>query len=129
VVQVEDAEGGLLRIVNVHFTHRLAHGPAQLRRLLRGLAGSDRPTVLGGDFNMCRPTVYLASGYRPAVRGRTWPAHRPVAQLDHLLTGPGITVSRQQVAAPVGSDHLPVRAVLSYAATPQPVGTGRFTHP
>ena len=137
VVEIATDEG-ILRVVNVHLTHRLAHGPAQLRRLLTALQAEeggrraeeqgaarlrrdagrgDLPTVIGGDFNMCRPTVYLARGYRPAVRGRTWPAHRPVAQLDHLLTGPGLSAAHSIVAArPLpagGSDHLPVRTVLS----------------
>ena len=163
VLEVTDANGTPLRVVNVHLTHRLAHGPAQLRRLLRALRdtaeqedaagrgepgagavgrgaaeggargedamrrggegagrgdarqGSELPTVIGGDFNMCRPVVYLSRGYRPLVRGRTWPAHRPVAQLDHLLAGPGVTLAAQEVGRPVGSDHLPVRAQLALA--------------
>ena len=115
VVEIEYAEDALLRVVNVHLTHRLVHGPGQLRRLIRALEDSDQPTVIGGDFNMCRPTVHLARGYRPAVRGRTWPARRPVAQIDHILTGPGVDVARQAVAAPQGSDHLPIRASLLLA--------------
>jgi endonuclease/exonuclease/phosphatase family metal-dependent hydrolase len=111
VVEVQYADA-VLRVVNVHLTHRLVHGPRQLRRLIRWLGDSDVPTVLGGDFNMCRPTVYLARGFRPGVRGRTWPAHRPVAQIDHVLAGPGVTVNWQEVAPPAGSDHLPIRAGL-----------------
>jgi len=112
VVEIGYAEDALLRVVNVHLTHRLQHGPGQLRRLIRALGASDLPTVIGGDFNMCRPTVHLARGYRPVVRGRTWPAHRPVAQIDHILAGPGVGIARQTVAAPAGSDHLPIRASL-----------------
>jgi endonuclease/exonuclease/phosphatase family metal-dependent hydrolase len=112
VVEVQCPDDAVLRVVNVHLTHRLVHGPRQLRRLIRWLGDSDVPTVLGGDFNMCRPTVHLARGYRPTVRGRTWPAHRPVAQIDHVLAGPGVTVTDRQVAPPAGSDHLPIRAGL-----------------
>jgi endonuclease/exonuclease/phosphatase family metal-dependent hydrolase len=112
VVELQYSDEAVLRVVNVHLTHRLVHGPRQLRRLIRWLGDSDVPTVLGGDFNMCRPTVRLARGYRPVVRGRTWPARRPVAQIDHLLAGPGVTVADRQVAAPVGSDHLPIRVDL-----------------
>jgi endonuclease/exonuclease/phosphatase family metal-dependent hydrolase len=86
----------LLRVVNLHLTHRLLHGPAQLRHLIAELKGGGaRPTVLAGDFNMCRPTIYLAWPYRPVARGRSWPAHRPVAQLDHILAGPGVRRSGQ----------------------------------
>ncbi|MFI7543881.1 endonuclease/exonuclease/phosphatase family protein [Actinoplanes sp. NPDC049599] len=101
-----------LRVVNVHLTHRLTRGPGQLRRLLAGLRGSSEPTVIAGDLNMCRPTLLLARPYRPAVRGRTWPAHRPVAQIDHVLLGPGVTATGAAVAPAVGSDHLPVVVTL-----------------
>lgn len=108
--QVIDFPG--LRVVNVHLTHRLPYGPAQLRRLLAGLRRSAVPTVIAGDLNMCRPTVYLAGPYRPAVRGRTWPAQRPVAQLDHVLLGPGVTATGAAVGPNLGSDHLPVRLTI-----------------
>jgi endonuclease/exonuclease/phosphatase family metal-dependent hydrolase len=104
--------GELLRVVNVHLTHRLRHGPRQLRRLVRALAADRVPTVIGGDLNMFRPTVFLARGYRPIVHGRSWPAHRPLAQIDHLLAGPGVTAVHAEVAPAVGSDHRPIRASL-----------------
>ena len=109
-----DLPGGVLRAVNVHLTHRLRHGPAQLRRLLTGLAGGP-PTVIGGDLNMCRPVVWLARPYRPVVRGRTFPARRPLAQLDHLLAGPGVVASEPRVGPAVGTDHRPVLARLGLA--------------
>lgn len=110
---------GVLRIAGVHLTHRLVHGPAQLRRLLAGLARSPLPTVIAGDLNMCRPTIHLARPFRPVVRGRTWPAHRPIAQIDHLLAGPGVTVLAAAGVGPaVGSDHLPVRATLTLTTKP-----------
>lgn len=107
-----------IRLVNTHLTHRLAYGPGQLRRLVEAIpAVRSRPavpipTVLAGDFNMFRPTIRLAQGYRSAVRGRTWPAVRPAFQIDHILTGPGLRVSGAQVGDPVGSDHLPVYATI-----------------
>lgn len=112
--------GGVLRLVNVHLTHRLRHGPGQLRRLVRALAGSPVPTVIGGDLNMCRPAVFLARGYRPLLRGRTWPAGHPVAQIDHLLASPGVEALQAAVAPAAGSDHRPIRAtlVLTGAAAP-----------
>ncbi|AGL18841.1 endonuclease/exonuclease/phosphatase family protein [Actinoplanes sp. N902-109] len=104
---------GMLRVVDVHLTHRLVHGPAQLRRLLAGLGDTGVPTVIAGDLNMCRPTVFLAGAYRPVVRGRTWPAYRPVAQIDHILAGPGVEARSLGVAEPTGSDHRAIRAALA----------------
>jgi endonuclease/exonuclease/phosphatase family metal-dependent hydrolase len=112
VVEVELPGGAVLRVVDVHLTHRVVHGPAQLRRLVRALGDPARPTIIGGDLNMCRPTVGLARPYRPVPRGRTWPAGLPVAQIDHLLRGPGVTVTDRRVGPAVGSDHLPVRMSL-----------------
>lgn len=109
--------GALLRVVNVHLTHRLWYGPAQLRRLLAALGADAVPTIIAGDLNMCRPTVFLAWPYRPVVRGRTWPAHRPVAQLDHILAGPGVRVSEPSVGPPTGSDHRNVRVTVDVAPT------------
>ncbi|WP_306204166.1 endonuclease/exonuclease/phosphatase family protein [Actinoplanes sp. RD1] len=109
------AGDGLLRVAGTHLTHRLVHGPAQLARLRRALAGSDVPTVIAGDLNMCRPTVWLGGPYRPVLHGRSWPAHRPVAQIDHVLAGPGVTVTGGEVGPAVGSDHLPVRVTLAVA--------------
>lgn len=102
----------MARLINVHLTHRLGHGPRQLRRLVRAVREDGVPTVVAGDLNMCRPTVYLAHPFRPLVRGRTWPAHRPVAQLDHLLGDTGIQARESIVVQVPGSDHLPVRATI-----------------
>jgi endonuclease/exonuclease/phosphatase family metal-dependent hydrolase len=111
---VEVAVGDVVvRIVNVHLTYRLPFGPGQVRRLVRALRGTGAPTVIAGDLNMCRPTVYLARPYRPAVRARTWPARLPVAQLDHVLVDDGFEVVDGGVVRAVGSDHLPLRADLT----------------
>jgi endonuclease/exonuclease/phosphatase family metal-dependent hydrolase len=115
VVDVAIGDDLLVRVVNVHLTHRRAYGPQQLRRLIRRLRPTAVPTVIAGDLNMCRPTVYLAHPYRPGVRGRTWPARRPLAQADHVLVGEGIGVVGGGVLPPVGSDHLPIRASLQVA--------------
>ncbi|WP_052720901.1 endonuclease/exonuclease/phosphatase family protein [Actinoplanes rectilineatus] len=105
--QVVEVAG--LQVVNVHLTHRLPYGPAQLLRLRRGLAGDYRPTVIAGDFNMFWPTILLARPYRQAARGRTWPAHRPLAQIDHILRSPGLRIRRSGAMRGVGSDHRPIR--------------------
>jgi endonuclease/exonuclease/phosphatase family metal-dependent hydrolase len=115
VVEIPLGDQAVLRVVNVHLTHRLAHGPAQLRQLVAGLGDGSVPTVIAGDLNLCRPTAYLARPYRLAVRGRTWPARRPIVQIDHALAGRGVTVTRAWVGPDVGSDHLPVQVTLDTA--------------
>jgi endonuclease/exonuclease/phosphatase family metal-dependent hydrolase len=103
--------GGRLRVVNTHLTYLLT-SPVQLMRLLRKLLRSDVPTVITGDLNMPAPVTGLAAGYRPAVKGRTYPAHRPLLQLDHVLAGQGVGFRGGEVLPHSGSDHLPVRARL-----------------
>jgi endonuclease/exonuclease/phosphatase family metal-dependent hydrolase len=102
---------GPLRIANAHLTYRLL-SPVQLLRLVRRLAADDIPTVIVGDLNMPAPLTGLAAGYGPAVSGRTFPAHRPLLQLDHILTSRRVARCGGEVLPPAGSDHLPVRARL-----------------
>ena len=103
------APGGWpLRVVNTHLTHKLT-SPVQLRRLVRHLAmAPPMPTVIVGDLNMPRLATLVAGGFAPTVRGATFPAHRPLIQLDHLLTGAGVDCCAAAVLPSVGSDHLPV---------------------
>jgi endonuclease/exonuclease/phosphatase family metal-dependent hydrolase len=110
-----DVDGGSLRVIGTHLSH-LSHGSVvQLRVLHRLLAVSAGPAVLAGDMNMWGPPLSaMMPGWRRVVRGRTWPAWRPVAQLDHILVTAGVaTVGAGQVVAVRGSDHLPVRARLT----------------
>ena len=116
--------GGPLRVVNTHLTHRYS-SPVQLALLVRRLATSrgpedslargPGPTVIVGDLNMPRPATVVALGYRPVVRGRTFPAGRPLIQLDHMLLRGRVTAAGAEVLDPLGSDHLPIRARLSLA--------------
>jgi endonuclease/exonuclease/phosphatase family metal-dependent hydrolase len=113
VLTVAMPGGAALRVVNTHLTHRFT-SPVQLARLARRLAALPAlPTVIVGDLNMPRPLTPAAPGYRATVRGRTYPADRPWIQLDHLLIRGPVQVSGAEVADPVGSDHLPIRAQLS----------------
>jgi endonuclease/exonuclease/phosphatase family metal-dependent hydrolase len=112
VVTVITPGGTALRVVNTHLTHRYT-SPVQLRRLIRLLAAGAGPVVIIGDLNMPRAATQVAAGYSRAVRGRTYPAHRPLVQLDHVLTGPAVAGIVGEVVEGVGSDHLPIRAQLS----------------
>ena len=113
VVTLNTPGGTALRVVNTHLTHRFT-SPVQLMLLTRRLAGGPEvATVIVGDLNMPRPGTLAAPRYRATVRGRTYPAGRPWIQLDHLLVCGPVRVSGAEVAEPVGSDHLPIRAELS----------------
>jgi endonuclease/exonuclease/phosphatase family metal-dependent hydrolase len=111
ICSVETPGGWPLRLVNAHLTHRFT-SPAQLLRLTRHLGHAPGPTAIVGDLNMPRLATWVAAGYEPTVRGRTFPAHRPVIQLDHLLVSPELATDGATVLAPLGSDHLPIRARL-----------------
>jgi endonuclease/exonuclease/phosphatase family metal-dependent hydrolase len=86
--------------------------PVQLVRLVRRLVTDDVPTVIAGDLNMPMAFTGLAAGYAPAVFGRTYPAHCPLVQLDHVLASRRVARCGGEVLPPAGSDHLPVRAAL-----------------
>jgi endonuclease/exonuclease/phosphatase family metal-dependent hydrolase len=111
LVTVTTPDGVSLRVVNTHLTYRL-FSPVQLVRLTRRLAVSAAPTVIAGDLNMPGPVSGLAVGYSPAVRGRTFPAHRPLLQLDQILTSRAVRAGDGKVLPPAGSDHLPIRACV-----------------
>jgi endonuclease/exonuclease/phosphatase family metal-dependent hydrolase len=120
VVTLSLPDGRSLRVANTHLTHRFS-SPVQLLLLAGRLAGrlggrlgaGTEPTVITGDLNMPGPATLVAASYRRALRGPTYPAHRPVIQLDHFLTGPRVSVDAAEVLIGVGSDHLPIRAHLS----------------
>ncbi|MET9087202.1 endonuclease/exonuclease/phosphatase family protein [Streptomyces sp. NPDC004237] len=114
VVTVKTRDGTLLRVVNTHLTYLIRSSPGQLRRLVRALPPMPYPTLILGDLNMVWPLTLAAVGYRRAVRGRTWPAYRPVVQLDHVLVDRQPLAAQGGAAGVPGSDHLPVRAALRF---------------
>jgi hypothetical protein len=116
VVTLELAGGTSVRVVNTHLTHRLT-SPLQLRRLQQRLRADARqsariPTIIAGDLNMPRPLAGMSITYAATVRGKTWPATRPLIQLDHILVDQSFKVIESAVLPPAGSDHLPIRARL-----------------
>jgi endonuclease/exonuclease/phosphatase family metal-dependent hydrolase len=105
-----------LKVVGTHLSH-LRHASAlqvrELRRRLASNGGPPMPTLVAGDFNLPGPAVSAGfPGFRRVVRGRTWPSWRPLLQPDHLLVVPPLVAAGEVVRCP-GSDHLPVRAVIS----------------
>ncbi len=115
VVRCTTVVGGRELVVHgTHMSHITHLSPAQYRRLARLLPPLDRPALLAGDMNMWGPPASsFFAGWRRAVIGRTWPAHRPHSQLDHVLVTPAVDVVDARVAEATGSDHRPVVVTLA----------------
>ncbi len=112
VVAELDIDTTIVTLAVVHLSYVLPNAAAQLRRM-RSLLPVGRPSIVAGDCNLWGPVAAAAlTGWRRAVRGRTWPAIRPHSQLDHILVSSDIDVVRSSVLAPAGSDHRPIRAEL-----------------
>jgi endonuclease/exonuclease/phosphatase family metal-dependent hydrolase len=98
-------------VATTHLSFVPAWNAWQLRRLVRALRGLPGPYLLTGDLNLPGRLPPLLAGWTPLVRGRTFPAHAPRLQLDHVLASPWSSWSAtggEVVELPV-SDH---RAVV-----------------
>jgi len=105
-----------LTVVGTHMAHLTYGSPVHFGKLGRILASTvgTGPAALAGDMNLWGPPLgVLLPGWRRAVKGRTWPAWRPHSQLDHILVRGSVTVASGAVLPAAGSDHRPVRAVLT----------------
>jgi endonuclease/exonuclease/phosphatase family metal-dependent hydrolase len=112
IVAELDVEGVAVTVATAHLSFTLPNAFAQLRRL-DGFLPRHHPSVAVGDCNLWGSLASLAAGgRRRAVRGRTWPAHRPHSQLDHILVSSDVEVDDSRVLPAAGSDHRPVRATL-----------------
>ena len=87
---------------------------------LREFLPKGRPVVLTGDFNTFGGEPELdelksALGLRNAnpTGAATYPAWKPLKQLDYILVSPQIRVDRFEVVPVLYSDHLPLVADLS----------------
>jgi endonuclease/exonuclease/phosphatase family metal-dependent hydrolase len=84
--------------------------------LRAALPAADTPAAFAGDMNMWGWCVdrLVPRGWRRAVRGRSYPAHRPHSQTDHILVTPAVEVAEAEVVPQALSDHRPVRARLRF---------------
>jgi endonuclease/exonuclease/phosphatase family metal-dependent hydrolase len=110
-----DLDGVPLTVCGAHLPHLEFGAPLIAPHLRRALPATDQPAVLAGDMNMWGWTIdaMTPAGWRRVVRGRTYPAHRPLAGIDHVLVTPKVEDLFGEVVALDGSDHLPVRAVVA----------------
>ncbi len=110
-----DVDGSPLRVIGTHLAH-FVHGSPVLVRTLRGhLPPPSWPGVLVGDMNFWGPPVSLAlPGWRRAVRARSYPSWRAHSQIDHILVTRAVKVLSGESVAVGRSDHLPLRARLSF---------------
>lgn len=101
-------EGESFYVLAIHGAH-ISHGSyLQYRRVNAIAATLDPawPVLLGGDFNSWRPLLRVfLPGWRSLAKGRTWPAHHPHSQIDHLF-GRGGWVVTDSFTRDGGSDHL-----------------------
>jgi endonuclease/exonuclease/phosphatase family metal-dependent hydrolase len=106
VAAVLDGPGGQFTVCNTHLSFIPGWNGAQLRRLVRSLEGTREPLVVMGDLNMQCGQAARNSGLTPIAATPTFPAGRPVRQLDHVLVrGPlSATGPAEAVRLPL-SDH------------------------
>ncbi len=116
-------DGWQLRVIGVHLGLMRRHRQDQLAALVAEVAKGDAmPTVILGDFNEWsarRGLEPLEAAFTIHAPGHSYHAARPVARLDRIAVGLGLSVDRAGVshtrATRFASDHLPVWADIAPA--------------
>ena len=85
VVGTFDTPGGTVTVANTHLSFVPAWGRIQLQRIRRDLAALPGTVVLMGDLNMTEPGPEQITGFTSLAHHATFPADRPLRQLDHIL--------------------------------------------
>ena len=106
VAALVDSPRGPLTVVNTHLSYLRPSNRKQLRLLLDALADLPRPLVLTGDLNLRPRAVRRVAGLRALAATRTFPAHAPLKQIDHVLLDGELAGLRRRPAA--GSVRTPV---------------------
>jgi endonuclease/exonuclease/phosphatase family metal-dependent hydrolase len=123
-----DTPIGPLRVVGLHLGLIRRYRLLQVAAVMRALHRLEPlPTVLAGDFNEWGAGMALetaATGVRFLPPFPSFPAPRPVAPLDRIALGAGLTATatgrHTDRPARIASDHLPVWADLNRAPEPRP---------
>jgi endonuclease/exonuclease/phosphatase family metal-dependent hydrolase len=99
----------------VHLSLKFRHRQYQLRHLHGLVKKSAKPVIVAGDFNTMwgDHEIYLfmqAAGLRSAnIHGLpSYPSRNPRKELDFILYGEGIEITRFEVPQVAFSDHLPL---------------------
>lgn len=137
IVTELDIAGQVLRVVVTHLGLNAAERRLQVRHLLSALddEGCDVPTIIMGDFNEWRPTRgalrAIDRRFGLSLMPRTFPSRLPLLPLDRIWAWPGAGLKRLSVYATplsrITSDHLPLRAEVSWEAGDLPGGWRRRT--
>ncbi|QZT58781.1 endonuclease/exonuclease/phosphatase family protein [Mycolicibacterium austroafricanum] len=110
-----DTPLGNLSVVNTHLSFVPGWNRVQLHRLLRDVRGLPWPRIVTGDLNMSAAAARRWSGLRQLASAPTFPADRPVSQLDHVLTDdPALTATACRTPRMPISDHRPVVVDLQH---------------
>ena len=98
-------------------------GDIQVEMLLEYLEPSTKPVIFMGDLNATgwdlRVLPLKESGYKDVRRGfgmlATWPSDNRLLHIpiDHIFVPDAWTVNACEVGPRIGSDHLPLRAVVT----------------
>ncbi len=130
--------GQPLRVAVTHLGLNAAERRLQVRHLLAALeedGTDDIPTIIMGDFNEWRPTRgalrTIDRRFGQSLMPRTFPSRLPLLPLDRIWAWPADGLKRLAVYATplsrITSDHLPLRAEVSWDAHELPGGWRRTT--
>ncbi len=114
-----ECEGVTVFLVHLGLSRRVR--TAQLDFLRELLPKDGRPFVLTGDFNTFRGEKKELTGFMQDLRltnanasgDATYPAWKPLKQLDYILVSPQVQVGNFEVIPVEYSDHLPLIADLT----------------
>lgn len=120
-----DVDGAPLRLSNAHLGVGADDRRVQVEALLAEAGKAMVGHALVGDFNAPPRAPELAPLFHRFSDawtaggegdGFTFPASAPASRIDYVLASPQLAVSRADVPALPGSDHLPLVAELAIAA-------------
>lgn len=127
-----DADGDLGPEALLRYDERRRN--AQIRRLLALVKEESAPYIVAGDFNMSDASLIydeIAAQMQDAWRaagngaGRSWPVAEaiglprvihPFLRIDYIWTSGSLRAASASVGEAIGSDHLPVTALLEWRA-------------